>query len=164
MSDKPEFISVIVAVKNEEKNIRQLLNCLKQQNYNQSFYEIIIVDDYSEDETLKILNQMSSQIPNLVVISNRDNPSGIRGKKSALSYAISNSKGEILLFTDADCRPEPFWISSISKNFTDDVAAVIGFSPFVSQKNFINKIIQYENLKSSFLLSSFFNLGIPYLS
>lgn len=161
---KREFISVIIPVRNEEKNIAELLKILSDQDYDKDKYEIITVDDHSTDGTHSILQEFKKEIPNLIVLKNSENPTKTSGKKSALEYGIKNSKGEIILLTDADCRPAKKWISSLSKYFSEDTAAVIGFAPFETKKNFLNHFIRYENLKSSFLMKAFFNLGFPYLS
>lgn len=161
---KRKFISIIIPVKNEEINIGELLKILSNQDYDKDKYEIIVIDDYSKDSTYSILHKLQTEIPNLLVLRNSENPEQTSGKKSALEYGIKNSKGEIIVLTDADCRPTTKWISSLSKYFSDDTMSVIGFAPFEVQKNFLNYFIRYENLKSTFLMKAFFNLGLPYLS
>ncbi len=158
------FISVVVSAKNEEKNIDKLLSALFAQNYPKEKYEIIIVDDYSADSTRELTLNAAKRISNLRYLDNSENPSRDKGKKSALTFGISQSNGEIILFTDADCRPGNQWITSIASQFESDFSAVCGFSPFAVRKGFLNTFIRYENFKSSFLMSVFFFLGLPYLS
>ncbi|MBU1423174.1 MAG: glycosyltransferase [Bacteroidetes bacterium] len=159
-----KFISIVISVKNEEKNIKGLLASLFAQNYPKDKYEIIIVDDYSTDSTRELINRETENIPNLRYIDNNDNPLKDSGKKSALSFGISQSNGEVILLTDADCRPGNEWINSIVSQFDLETSAVIGFSPFTAKKSFLNTFIRFENFKSSFLMSAFYFLGLPYLS
>ncbi|MBM4174958.1 MAG: glycosyltransferase [Ignavibacteria bacterium] len=164
MPFEQKFISVIVSAKNEEKNISGLIRSLVSQTYPLEKYEIIIVDDYSTDSTRELILKASNELLNLRYIDNRNNPSMDKGKKSALTYGISQSNGEIILLTDADCRPGKDWITSVTSQFDSEISAVIGFSPFAVKKGFFNTFIRYENIKSSFLMSVFYFIGLPYLS
>lgn len=102
-------VSVIVPARNEEKNLEFLLNDLKKQNYPFSNYEVILVDDHSDDSTSEIITRFSSANNNFLHISLQKNE---RGKKSAIKKAVSLSKGDLILTTDADCRLSAMWISS----------------------------------------------------
>lgn len=161
---KREFISVIVSVKNEANNINGLLTSLLNQNYPKEKYEIIIVDDHSSDSTQDIIRRESEYISHLKFFDNRNNPSKATGKKSAIAFGIANAQGEIILLTDADCRPGKEWANSIVSQFDSETSAVIGFSPFINKKSSLNTFIRFENFKSSFLMSVFYFLGLPYLS
>ena len=113
-SEVKEFITIIIAVKNESKNIKKLLKSLSNQSYPQKKYEIIICDDKSTDDTLKIMNTYKDKIKNLKIISINKTPSGWTNKKWALNKAISQSNGEIILQTDGDCIPEEKWIEKMN--------------------------------------------------
>lgn len=152
------YVSVIVAARNEDTHIAGLLKCLVRQDYPE--YEIIVVNDRSTDGTSTIIEQFQRQHSNIRRIDlsalNRDMPS----KKHALSQGIAESKGEILMFTDADCLPPPSWISSLVQGFDKDVGLVAGYSPYsllpqyVSLKRFLfhkllHKFVQYEEFKGA---------------
>ncbi len=126
-SGEEPFVSVIVAARNEEKNIGALLTALRRQNYPSQNYEIIIVDDQSEDRTAQIVHSFEDERIHLLETTNRHNI--ISPKKNAITLGIQKSKGDILLLTDADCLPPPGWIDGIVRLFTPDVGMVIGFSP-----------------------------------
>lgn len=102
-------VSVIVPFRNEVNNLPKLVDSLKQLNYDRSFLEIILVNDHSTDEPE--LNNLSSEFKILHL------PDDLQGKKAALNYGISNSAGEIIITTDADCVVQPDWINSIVKQF-----------------------------------------------
>ena len=131
-SDDHPFVSVIVAARNEEDNIPTLLSALTGQDYPAELFEIIIVDDASEDKTAEIVaNYPSSEngpIIRLLKVSNRYNV--ISPKKNALACGIKDSAGELIMLTDADCVPPPGWISGMVPYFENDVGLVAGFSPY----------------------------------
>ncbi len=153
-------ISVIVAFKNESHHLIPLIHSLKNQNYPEKKFEVILVDDYSEDNSFQLAMQLISNYPNFKLINNKYNP----GKKNALKSAIEEAKNEILLFTDADCIPKLNWIRSISKEFDAETDLVYGYSPFIAEKNFLNHLCRYENLFTSVLMTAFHNVGYPYMS
>jgi len=100
-------VSVIVACRDEENNLPELLSCLSKQDYPQDFFEVIIVDDNSTDSTFNLANKFDG-IKNLRVIRN----SGT-GKKFAIKKGVEVSSSELILTTDADCRMGTRWLSSV---------------------------------------------------
>ena len=103
------FCSVVVAARNEEDCIARLIQLLHKQKYPSDCFEIIVIDDHSTDATLQILNDCALQMENLVVLSADERS---QGKKQALQQALSRAKGELILFTDADCELTENWIES----------------------------------------------------
>lgn len=103
------FCSVVVAARNEEDCIARLIQSLHKQKYPSDCFEIIVIDDHSTDATLQILNDCALQMENLVVLSADERS---QGKKQALQQALSRAKGELILFTDADCELTENWIES----------------------------------------------------
>jgi glycosyltransferase involved in cell wall biosynthesis len=108
------FLSVVVACRNEGKNLPFLLSHLSEQDYNPDLFEIIIVDDNSDDNTSAIASGFSG-IKNLIVLQNSE-----RGKKSAIREGISVSKGNLIVTTDADCRMGPVWLKTIASFFEEN--------------------------------------------
>lgn len=160
VSKKENFISVIVAFRNEIFNLETLISSLSNQNYPVDKFEVILVDDFSEDDSFKLAQNLISDKPNFRLIKNAFNP----GKKNALKTGIANARGEILLFTDADCIPKQNWIKSINDEFDENIDLVYGYSPFVAEKSLVNYLARYENLFTSILMTAFHNAGYPYMS
>jgi cellulose synthase/poly-beta-1,6-N-acetylglucosamine synthase-like glycosyltransferase len=128
-STKKYRVSVVVAARNEEQNIRTLLSELLQQTYPSSKYEIILVNDESEDGTGEIIDEFVNKYDNVKHIhAISDRETGLTAKKNALNQGIRQSTGELILSTDADCHVKPTWIETMVSYFTDDVGMVIGFS------------------------------------
>jgi len=143
VSSTQHEISVIVAARNEEANILRLINCLLQQNYSPKRYELIIVDDRSEDRTAEIVTEAIKTTENLRLLRIPIEEQG--GKKRALARGISQARYSILAFTDADCLPSPDWLQEISNHFTPEVSFIGGYSPLISDKN--NFWIRLKNLE-----------------
>ncbi len=158
---KVPFVSVIIAARNEGKNIRACLEKILNQTY--SDFEIIAADDRSEDSTWSILTELSSIHSRLKPVRIEEKGDIVSGKKNALDHAIKMSKGEILLFTDADCSVPPEWIASMVRYFSDNVGLVIGFSA-VEGKTFFEKLQRYDFLALMTAACGIANLGFPLAS
>jgi biofilm PGA synthesis N-glycosyltransferase PgaC len=114
-------LSVIVACKNEEKNLPFLLGDLNSQDYPQDFFEVIIVDDSSADNTFEFASSYN-QIKGLRVIRNTG-----KGKKSAIRTGVETANNELIITTDADCRLSPGWIRTIASFYEEnDPDMIIG--------------------------------------
>jgi biofilm PGA synthesis N-glycosyltransferase PgaC len=102
------LVSVVVACRNEENNLPNLLNCLDLQNYPQNLFEIIIVNDNSTDRTFETVFEFNG-INNLSIIENQG-----KGKKQALRTGINIARGDLIITTDADCSMGENWIRTIA--------------------------------------------------
>ena len=115
------FVSIVVPARNEEAAIENCIKSIAENDYPIDKYEIIAVNDRSEDETGKLLESLKSKVPNLVVIHNNQKnlEHNLQGKPGALQLAISSCHGEIILMTDADCTVGRKWIRSHAACFYD---------------------------------------------
>lgn len=120
-------ISVVVAVRNEEGNIKNLLSCLRKQEYPD--FEIIIVNDHSEDATYQLVAAEIKKDSRIKIID-LDSESG---KKAALTRAVAEANGEIIVTTDGDCTMGSNWLETIARNFSDDAQLVFGLVRISSQ-------------------------------
>jgi cellulose synthase/poly-beta-1,6-N-acetylglucosamine synthase-like glycosyltransferase len=123
-------LSIVVAARNEEKNLRILLSCLFAQDYPREKLEIIIVDDRSEDSSWEFLQRAAREHGNLKILRVTDLLPDFAPKKRALDLAIRSARGEIILLTDADCTPPPTWARAMVAWYEDGVAGVVGYSPY----------------------------------
>ena len=101
-------VSVVIACRNEQHNLTQLLRDLNNQEYVTSLLEIIIVDDNSSDETFNVASSFRNKF-RFTVLKNTGT-----GKKQALRTGIRASSGELIITTDADCRAGKSWIAAIA--------------------------------------------------
>lgn len=102
------FISIIVPVRNEEKNLRALLESIRLQDYIN--FEVILVDDGSTDRSVELAHGAAPG--NCTIVSNRG-----QGKKAALTSGVAIAKGSIIATTDADCVLPKTWLTSICRLF-----------------------------------------------
>ncbi len=113
------FVSVIVACRNEEINLPSLLSGLASQDYNPDFFEVIIIDDNSTDNTFKMASSFTG-IKKLKVIKNSGS-----GKKKAIKTGVDACAGELVITTDADCRPGIDWLKTIAAFYTENKPGMI---------------------------------------
>lgn len=158
-----EPVSVIVAVKNGASSLLNILNDLKNQDYNGNV-EYIIVDDESTDDSKKIIKKFSEKNTRFRYISSNEGNPKLFFKKKALDAGIKNAHFNILLFTDVDCRLKNTWVSSMAQLFNKNVDYVIGVSKIDYQNNIISWF-QKIDLRMLFCVArGMCNLGIPFAS
>jgi len=95
-------VSIILPARNEEAFLPKCLDTLIDQNY--SNYEIIVIDDSSEDSTAKIISNYAKQNSKIIPVTARPKPEGWMGKNWACMEGYKKVTGELLLFTDADTK------------------------------------------------------------
>lgn len=142
-----KYVTIVVPARNEEANIDACLSTLFAQNYPQNLYEVILVNDFSEDNTLDIAN--SFIIKGLKVIDLKNHFSSHESitahKKTALALAIAQSRGEVILTTDADCLLPPNWIKTMLAPFhKSEVVFVTGPVVFDPNITFLQKIVALD--------------------
>ena len=121
-------VSVVIAARNEEVHISNLIDDLIVQEYPLDKLEVIIVNDRSTDKTLDILNNASDKYAFIKVISIEESSKEMAPKKNALTKGIESAIGEIIVLTDADCRVGKLWISSMTYSVMNQNSITIGFS------------------------------------
>jgi len=140
----PQQISIIVAARNEEEHLPQLLDALLHQDYPTSHYEIIVADDRSTDKTPTILQKYAEEFPHLKWVKiTQENPNFV-GKKGALTAAIAQSTFPILTFTDADCLPTRHWLSEVNRHFHPHTDFLAGYSPLIVNNPRLNSLKNLE--------------------
>ena len=101
--------SILIAARNEAGNIENILSDIIQQEYPRELFEIIVINDHSDDKTAEIVSFF--QQGNVITLVNM--PEGLQGKKEALTEGIKLSKSELILTLDADCRITKKWLSTM---------------------------------------------------
>lgn len=155
-------VSVVVCAKNEEDNLMNFVPLLMEQDYPN--YEVIIVNDFSEDGTIDILNAYDQKYPNLKVINIKHVDSYNIGKKYPLTVGIKGASNEHLIFTDADCYPKSkLWIKEIMQAYKPETEVVLAFGGHEKRKGFFNKLLRYDTFQVAFQYLSFALAGAPYM-
>ncbi|HHZ64389.1 MAG TPA: glycosyltransferase [Flavobacteriales bacterium] len=109
-------ISVIVAVRNEEKVIKNCLLHLAQQDYPTHLFEVLVINDYCSDSTVQVagLAITSNSDFNCEILELRGESQLTNNKKEAISHGVAEASGELIVTTDADCTMGKSWLSAIA--------------------------------------------------
>lgn len=124
------FISVVIPVKNEEDNIKKCINSILVQSYGIERIEIVVIDNGSDDNTIQILNEITNKQVSYYI--------GVEGTIGAIrNFGAKKCKGEIIAFIDADCIPDPDWLSTaVEKLQSDSTIGCIGFTDIYRDETF----------------------------
>ncbi|NOR87873.1 MAG: glycosyltransferase, partial [Bacteroidales bacterium] len=152
--------SIIVAIRNEEENLPKLLSSLSHQDYPYEQFEIIIIDDHSDDGSEEIIKKFQKDHLSLqLYYYSLANYSEIQGKKSALQLGYKKANHSIILLTDGDCHIGANWIKLTLQAFEDPkVKMVLGGVKTVRPKNLVQKFQSLELL--SLIASGAGSVGI----
>lgn len=155
-------VSVIICARNESENLNEFLPAVLEQDYPD--YEVIVVNDCSEDNSHDVLGTYLVKYPHLKVSNVNKDPKFTHNKKFAQFIGIKAAKNEILLFTDADCHPEtPKWIEGMASNFTGETSFVLGYGGYTSKKGLLNKYIRFDSMTIAMQYLGMALRGIPYM-
>ena len=158
------FVSVVVAARNEEAFLEDCLSGLVNQTYAPDRFEVLVVDDDSQDSTAEIAGRFATQYTHIRALSVGTQFPHMAAKKRPMSVGIHAARGELILTTDADCRVPPTWVAGMVACFTPGVDGVIGFSQLKSTDSPLSFFEQIQALDFLALMSASAgaaNLGFP---
>lgn len=119
-------VSILVACRNEEQNIEQCIQSLIELNYPKDKLKIIIGNDQSEDNTLKIAKQYAKEYSFIQVFDVQEDSTGLKAKARVMAQLDKHAIGDYYLVTDADVRVEPNWILGLLSNMNDKIGVASG--------------------------------------
>lgn len=153
LTDTPA-VSIVICAKNEEHNLKEFLPDILNQSYPN--FQVVVVNDCSSDETEDYLQMISSKYPNLYFTTIKPDPIFEHGKKLALTIGIKAAKHNLLLLTDADCRPTSNqWLKTMVRNFTPKTEIVLGYGAYERHKGVLNNLIAYDTFFAAVQYLSF---------
>ncbi|MFT3901696.1 MAG: glycosyltransferase [Niabella sp.] len=156
-------ISVIVCAKDEDENLARNVPGLVFQQY-PSTYEVLIVNDNSEDDTKFILQELQKEFKHIRVITLQQPGRMIPGKKYPLSIGIREAKHELLLLTDADCVPaSEHWVQKMQAAYDEGIDIVLGYGAYIKYKGWLNRLIRFETFHTALQYFSYALAGLPYM-
>ena len=162
--ERPRPVSVIVPFRNEVENLPGLLDDLAVQSYPGDFWEVLFVDDHSEDGSGAGLESLLKS----TAMERRDFrclylPSGKSGKKAALSHGIEHARNDWIIQLDADCRVGPRFIEShisfLEQNPSDLIAGIVTTGR--GRGNFLETFERLDMLSLAGSAAGSFGLGRP---
>ncbi len=151
-------VSVVVAARNEEETIAACLGALRAQDY-QGPFEAVVVDDRSTDRTA--LRVGAETWPQLRLVTAPHDLQFRCPKKSALAAGIEQSRGDLLLLTDADCQPPPDWVSRTVSLFGPGVGMALGHAFPTPAPSLRQRILALDTLAVGALGAGSAGMGRP---
>jgi glycosyltransferase involved in cell wall biosynthesis len=139
-------VTIIVCAHNECANIAELLPLLDAQEY--PVFDVLLIDDRSADNTEALLRELLPTLPHCRSIRIDQSPTHTTAKKYALTIALKKARYDVVLLTDADCRPAgPHWVAGmVATLIRQDKSIVLGVSPYEHRPGWLNRLIRYETL------------------
>ncbi len=155
-------VSVIICARNEAENLKNFLPIILEQDYPD--YEVIVVNDCSEDNSYDVLGKYLQQYPHLKLSTVNKDARFTHNKKFAQFIGIKAAKNDILLFTDADCYPvSKKWIGRMASHFNSTTEIVLGYGGYQKRNGILNKYIRYESLTIALQYLGMAIRGNPYM-
>lgn len=138
-------VSILVAARNEAKNISKTLDDLCAQSYDKSLTEIIFIDDHSTDNTAEIIASYATKGVKLIRLN--EDLALNSYKKKAIQTAIGESKGDLIITTDADCRMGKDWLKTIISFYEEkDYKMISSPVAYFEEKSFFERAQALEFL------------------
>ncbi|MDO8965935.1 glycosyltransferase [Algoriphagus sp.] len=145
-TDELPKVSVLIAARNEEKDLPNLLRSLEGLNYPIEKLEILIADDQSLDQTALLIAAWAKKGANRNLISIQAEPKDEiqrNGKANALAVLCEKASGDFFFFTDADCEVPQNWILEGINCFGQEVGLVLGITQ-VKSKGWFEKMQEID--------------------
>ncbi|MFB2837569.1 glycosyltransferase [Floridanema evergladense] len=138
-------VSVVVPIYNGENDLADLINCLKSQTYPIEQVEYFLVDNASSDRTSTIIQNAAQNFPKIHYLAETK----IQSSYAARNTGIRAASGEIIAFTDADCRPQPQWLTELILPFQDaNIGIVAGEIIGLPGKTILEKYAEKQDVLS----------------
>ncbi|WP_010250775.1 glycosyltransferase [Myroides injenensis] len=154
-------VSVIVYVKDQEKNLVDFLSKLKDQQYPQ--FQIVLINNASEDNSLDILEQFTLENKNVKLVNVVNNEAFWGNKKYALTLGIKVAQFDRLVFIEPQGMPDSTnWLLSLVSCFSTTKKIVLGYTKIEKKKrSLINQLIRYQNVTKTIDLFAWAKVGKP---
>ncbi|MCB0773461.1 MAG: glycosyltransferase [Flavobacteriales bacterium] len=155
-------VSVVVCARNESLALQRLIPLLMDQDHRE--FEVIVVNDRSDDDTWEVLQWMRPEYPRLKPVNIQADEKFSYGKKIALGVGVRSAKYPHVLVTDADCLPVGRdWVSLMAAGFKEGRQIVIGHSPYERQPGLTSLLERYDGFSKAVQYIAFAQAGLPYM-
>jgi cellulose synthase/poly-beta-1,6-N-acetylglucosamine synthase-like glycosyltransferase len=158
------FFAIVVPFRNESANLPQLLDSFKNLNYPKDLFEIILVDDFSEDDSVKQVYNwrmengefQTTLLENLRITASP--------KKDAITRAIPIIKNDWLITTDADCVVPENWLLTLDRYIQQHrVSMIVGSVTYTCKRSFLHHFQQLDLMSLQGATIGSFGMGIGFL-
>lgn len=146
-------VSIVIAYRNEAKNLPKLIDSIKNQVYPATNIEVLMINDHSEDSGYDLVNELTKDVDCKMVHQSLNQE---KGKKAALSLGISLANNDIILCTDADCDLNPNWVITMLEPFNlEKIKMVLGSVKLTGTVAWFHKIqsVEFSSLMAITMLT-----------
>lgn len=155
-------VSIIICARNEDTNLKKNLPKILAQDY--PAFEVIVVDDNSEDGTTEYLFFLSQKEPRLKRTKTGNSNRMMAGKKFPLTLGLKAAANELVLLTDADCYPATDqWLKNMVAGYAGGKEIVLGYGAYEKQPGSLNRRIRYETVLTAINYLSLALARLPYM-
>ncbi|MFT7029185.1 MAG: cellulose synthase/poly-beta-1,6-N-acetylglucosamine synthase-like glycosyltransferase [Marinoscillum sp.] len=135
----PMKFTVLIPVRNEASTLPLLLRDLEKQSIDLASFEVIVIDDNSEDNTMTLVREL---LPSLVIDCQllELGAKGLEGKKNAITLGVANAKHEIIIATDGDCRMGIHWLAAYSRAFSNQKTQMVSGPVCMNANTFFEQL------------------------
>mgnify|MGYP001229694986 CR=1 FL=1 len=159
---KEKGVSVVICAHNEFHHLSESLPLILEQDYPD--FEVLVVNHSSDDDTRYLLTSLEEKYPHLTTITISEDLNFFSGKKFPLSIGIKSAKHELVLLTDADCKPASRnWIRHMQSAFAAKKEIVLGYGPYNRSEGLLNKMIRFDTAHIAIQYLSYALSGLPYM-
>lgn len=154
-------VSVVMVAKDAASVLLKTLPKFLNQQYGE--FEVVVVNDHSQDDTRLLLVEYQQQYSNLKIVELDTSVTTIRGKKFALSMGIRCASHSCILITSPECAPtSTHWIEKMAAKFENDKQIVLGYSTFERRKNPFNRMLHFDCLVNAIQYFSLARINSTY--
>lgn len=168
LPERTPDITVLIAARDEERNLPRTLDALRAQDYPADRVQVIVANDRSSDGTAEVLRDYAARYPGwLEWVDVTASTPGLSPKKNALLHGLARARGEWIATTDADCVMGPRWLSTLASRFDADAGMVLGVTSYLEpERGFtLGEGMQALNFESHSVTSAaLVGLGFPVIS
>ena len=157
-----EPVSVVICARDAYEYLTELVPALLHQDYPD--FEIVIVNDCSDDETEEYLKDLARKEPKIKPVQLTQHLNFFSGKKFPLSMGIKSAKNDLLVLTECNCMPSnDLWLRSVVECYNGKTEIVIGYSPYMQRKGSLNRLMRFDALQQGLLYLSAALKRHPYM-
>lgn len=161
-NDELEPVSVVVCARDSYEELTELVPALLNQDYPK--FELVIVNDCSEDETEQYLKDLERLDPRVKPVQLRQHLNFFNGKKFPLSMGIKSASHDLLVLTDAGCIPNSNeWLRSVVSRYKTGTEVVLGYCAYRKTGGLLNLLMRFDNLQEGLLYLSSAIARKPYM-
>lgn len=155
-------VSVVICARDACHFLKENLPLILAQDHPD--FEVVVVNNSSDDDSSFYLNKLAEDHRNLKIVEIPHNYNFFTGKKFPLSIGIKSAGKELVLLTDADCRPASNqWIRLMQNALERDKKIILGYGAYDKKKGFLNRLIRFDTAHIGVQYLSYALSGIPYM-